>query len=103
MHARANAIWVRLVETPGRLRFEIRDNGVGFAPERSGERGLQNMHDRMEAIGGRLEIEAAPGRGTRVAAVVDLPRTRIAGSASRASRVNAELEAMPGARVPPCR
>jgi len=72
-HARANAIWIRLVETPGRLRFEIRDNGVGFAPERSEGRGLQNMHDRMEAIGGRLEIEAAPGRGTRVAAVVDLP------------------------------
>jgi signal transduction histidine kinase len=33
------------------------------------------MHDRMEAIGGRLDIDTAPGRGTRVAAVVDVPST----------------------------
>jgi len=71
-HAGADAIWIKLTESRGRLRFEIRDDGAGFAPGRNGGRGVQNMHDRMEAIGGRLEIDTAPGRGTRVSASVDL-------------------------------
>jgi signal transduction histidine kinase len=32
--------------------------------------GLRNMRDRIEAIGGRLTIESAPGRGTRILALV---------------------------------
>jgi signal transduction histidine kinase len=34
--------------------------------------GLRNMHDRIEAVGGRLTIESAPGHGTRVVAHVPL-------------------------------
>jgi signal transduction histidine kinase len=33
--------------------------------------GLTNMTDRLSAIGGRLEIDTAPGRGTRITAAVD--------------------------------
>jgi signal transduction histidine kinase len=48
--------------------FEIADDGRGFdsaaTPRGSG---LQNMRDRLEALGGHLEIRSAPGEGTVVA------------------------------------
>ena len=40
---------------------------------RDGNGGLRNMHDRIEAIGGQLWIEAQPGHGTRVTGAVPLP------------------------------
>jgi signal transduction histidine kinase len=72
-HAGANAIWIRLNQTPRMLRFEVRDDGARFAPDRHGGRGLRNMRDRIEAIRGRLTIDAAPGRGTVVAGSIELP------------------------------
>ena len=72
-HAGADAIWIRLNQTPHRLGFEVRDDGAGFAPDRHGGRGLRNMRDRIEAIRGRLAIDAAPGRGTVVAGSIQLP------------------------------
>jgi signal transduction histidine kinase len=56
----------------GRLRFEVRDDGPGFAPReraRDGS-GLANLRDRLAAVGGELEIRSAPGDGTRVAGVI---------------------------------
>jgi signal transduction histidine kinase len=35
--------------------------------------GLTNLTDRLSAIGGRLEIDTAPGSGTRITAAVDAP------------------------------
>ena len=51
--------------------FEVRDDGPGFTPP-SGDfnGGLRNMRDRIEAVGGQLAIDSAPGRGTRVRGVV---------------------------------
>ena len=67
----AAGVWLRLTERSGTLRFEVRDDGPGFTPTGGPQRGLRNMHDRIEAIGGQLTIEAAPGRGTRVVGSVD--------------------------------
>jgi signal transduction histidine kinase len=57
----------------GDLRFEIRDDGAGFAEKEvpSGA-GLLSMRDRLEAIGGVLTIFTAPGAGTRVSGAVPL-------------------------------
>jgi signal transduction histidine kinase len=52
------------------LRLTITDTGTGFDPAIMGT-GLTNMTDRLSAIGGRLTIDTAIGRGTRVTAVVD--------------------------------
>ena len=72
-HARtATGVWLRLTERSGTLRFEVRDDGAGFTPNGSPQRGFRNMHDRIEAIGGQLSIEAMPGHGTRVAGSVDV-------------------------------
>ena len=49
---------------------EVRDDGVGFEPERpelrSRHLGLTSMEERARELGGRLEIRSAPGTGTTV-------------------------------------
>jgi signal transduction histidine kinase len=56
------------------LRLEVRDDGVGFDPTELGIRsrrlGLTSMHERVQAIGGRLTIESSPRAGTRVSVEV---------------------------------
>jgi len=54
------------------LTLTISDTGRGFEPATMGT-GLTNMNDRLSAIGGDLRIDTAPGRGTRITAVVAAP------------------------------
>jgi signal transduction histidine kinase len=61
------------VSENGRLEFEVRDDGAGF--ERTAHArgaGLTNMRDRLAAVGGHLEVESAPGNGTRIAGSIPL-------------------------------
>ena len=69
----ATGVWIKLSQTRNRLSFEVRDDGPGFALDEVQGRGLRNMRDRMEAIGGRLEIDTGPDHGTRVKGSVPLP------------------------------
>ena len=66
-YAQASEVSVRLRETNGDLVFEVRDDGVGFdtGATRDGT-GLRGMADRLEAVGGELELTSAPGRGTTI-------------------------------------
>jgi signal transduction histidine kinase len=51
----------------GDLRFEVRDDGPGFLTNGpSVGRGLTNMRDRIEAVGGEIEIHSIPGAGTEI-------------------------------------
>ena len=54
------------------LTLTISDTGRGFGPATIGT-GLTNMTDRLSAVGGNLVIDTAPGRGTRVTAVIVTP------------------------------
>ncbi len=69
-HARARALWIELRRDPARdlLELVVRDDGLGFDPAvpARGHYGLLTMRERAEACGGALEIDSAPGRGTRV-------------------------------------
>jgi signal transduction histidine kinase len=66
----ASGVWISLADD-GRLRFTVRDDGVGFAAgARSAGVGLTNMRDRVAAVGGVLTIDTVRGQGTRVAGVV---------------------------------
>jgi signal transduction histidine kinase len=70
-HARATRAAIRLEPQDGVLRFEVRDDGVGFDPVVAGRgTGLQGIADRLEAIGGALEFESAPGKGTTMRGTV---------------------------------
>jgi signal transduction histidine kinase len=69
-HARAKRIWVRLEENGRGLGLSVADDGVGFDPGAAALRarrlGLTSMEERARELGGRLEIESAPGAGTSV-------------------------------------
>jgi signal transduction histidine kinase len=66
-YAEADAATVRLRQENGELVFEVVDDGRGFDPTTTpAGSGLQNMRDRLEALGGALEIATWPGEGTIV-------------------------------------
>jgi signal transduction histidine kinase len=67
-YAEASRARVRLSTDDGRLTFAISDDGRGFDPSTApGGSGLQNMADRLAALGGSLEVSSTPGGGTTVA------------------------------------
>ncbi len=72
-HSRATAVSAVFRVSSRSLDVSIADDGAGFDPaarpsdpEEEG-RGLLNMRARAVALGGRLEVETSPGRGTRLA------------------------------------
>ena len=79
--AGATGLWISVREEDA-LRVEVRDDGAGFSPPRESTGGLRNMRDRIEAVGGMLTINAAPGCGTRVAFSVPIA-ARDGGESSR--------------------
>jgi signal transduction histidine kinase len=52
------------------LRFAVADDGRGFTMNGSSSTGLQNMADRIGALGGTLHVESRPGGGTRISGTV---------------------------------
>jgi signal transduction histidine kinase len=63
----AQQVSVRLMDAGDWLEFSVVDDGVGFDPSARGYgTGLQGMGDRLAALGGELQVESAPGRGTTV-------------------------------------
>ena len=73
-HAGGGAQVSVLLTEDDRLRFEVRDDGAGFDPVVAGRgTGLTNMRDRISAVGGDLELSAAPGEGAAVIGSVPLP------------------------------
>lgn len=73
-HAQASRVELSLQALPGAVQVRVQDDGRGFDLARvgAGHHGLLGMRYRLEALGGRLDIDAAPGRGTRLLA--RLPR-----------------------------
>jgi PAS domain S-box-containing protein len=69
-HAEATHVRLSLNQADGKVRLTIRDDGIGGADPDRGS-GLVGLRDRVEALGGRIEIESPPGAGTSV--VVALP------------------------------
>ena len=63
---RTSRISVALRQDGDQVRFEVEDDGPGFEPERVTGTGLQNMQDRLGALGGRLTVRTAPGQGTLI-------------------------------------
>jgi signal transduction histidine kinase len=70
-HARASRVDVRLDFQPSEVRLEVRDNGVG-AVETSGGFGLLGIRERMQLLGGTLEIQTGTGKGFCLIATVPM-------------------------------
>ena len=66
-YADASHVSVNLSTEAGQLNFSVIDDGKGFDPgSKPPGSGLQGMADRMEALGGMLEVHSEPGTGTTV-------------------------------------
>jgi signal transduction histidine kinase len=70
-HARASVVHVELKAEDSTVELAIRDDGVGGArPDRGS--GLIGLRDRVEALGGTIEIQSSPGRGTSLLARIPI-------------------------------
>ena len=85
-HAAASAIRVSVRVGDGTAHVEIVDDGTGGADPAAGS-GLRGLADRLEALGGTLQVESAPGSGTRLIGAVPIevaePTTGAPASAAR--------------------
>ncbi|AIV41622.1 sensor histidine kinase [Curtobacterium sp. MR_MD2014] len=79
-HAAPSQVDVTVTVDGREARLTVVDDGVGFDPVTSGDDvaasdsfGLRAMAERVEQFGGRLDVDSAPGRGTTVTAVLEVP------------------------------
>ncbi|MFN7135000.1 MAG: sensor histidine kinase, partial [Myxococcales bacterium] len=72
-HARASEVRVKVGFEESRLQLAIEDDGVGFDSSKTprGHYGLINIRERASKIGGNVEVNSQPGKGTRI--VLDIP------------------------------
>ena len=70
-YACASAVEIRVAPEAQAVLVEIVDDGCGGADPDAGT-GLRGLADRIEALGGRLEVDSPPGAGTRVSARLPL-------------------------------
>jgi signal transduction histidine kinase len=68
-HAGPTTVKVRVAHAHGMLRVDVADDGPGGAVARPGS-GLEGLHDRVEAVGGTLELVSPPRGGTRIVAMI---------------------------------
>ncbi|MFC4112375.1 sensor histidine kinase [Nonomuraea zeae] len=70
-HAKASRAVLTLSYADETVLLDIRDDGLGFAPQRPVDGfGLDGMRQRVRGVGGTLAIESEPGQGTAIAAAV---------------------------------
>lgn len=84
-HARATAVRVAVERREGAISAMVKDDGCGFDPKPlcdggrfSPDRclGLSGIQERATLLGGSLEVESRPGRGTRISVTIPLPSAK---------------------------
>jgi signal transduction histidine kinase len=68
-YAQASHATVSITRANGRATVTVSDDGVGGADPDAGS-GLRGLAARVEALGGRLEVNSAPEQGTRIRAEI---------------------------------
>lgn len=75
----ATRVKIGLNIDPDAVRISVDDNGKGFQPEEiynNSDLGLKLMHDRVEMLGGKMEIDSVIGQGTRI--TIEVPMAKAA-------------------------
>lgn len=71
-HAEASNAWISVSDDAEGISCEVRDDGVGFDPHEAlaggggSQLGFLGIRERIGVLGGRLDVESAPGSGARV-------------------------------------
>jgi len=63
-HSRAKSAVVMVRQDDGALSLSVEDDGSGFDPEKTRGLGMLGMEERVRQLGGRFEVQSAPGKGT---------------------------------------
>ena len=74
-HSRATRTQVHLHSKKGTLRFQVRDNGIGFNMDEAKNRigfGLQSIEERVWLVDGTVRVETGPGDGTVISVSIPL-------------------------------
>jgi signal transduction histidine kinase len=72
-HAHASRVEITAEEAEGAIRIVIHDDGDGFDTASStAGRGLRGMRERIELLGGEIDVTSSPGDGTEISACVPL-------------------------------
>jgi signal transduction histidine kinase len=78
-HAQANKVRVAIHKVGKHIEVSVEDDGVGFDPvevasmaAKRAEFGLFSIRERLEQLGGRIEIHSEPGRGSRITMIAPL-------------------------------
>ncbi len=99
-YAGATGASVRLHERDGHLHFSVRDDGRGFDPAVATKgSGLVNMVDRIDSLGGSVDVDSAPGKGTEVRGSLPVYQATPAADQASSSRsgLNSDLGMNPAA------
>ena len=113
-HAVAKQATLAVEEREGSLRIVVQDQGVGFdllamatqqPSAMSSKFGLFSIRERMNALGGRLELHSAPGEGTRAALILprSLRQQSVAEIVPSVSRCETPAQSVEGRAHGPCR
>jgi signal transduction histidine kinase len=86
-HAGASQVAVRVERTDGWVVATVEDDGVGFNPAEQKRSefprfGLATMRERAESIGGSVQLDTAPGTGTRIRVEIPNPGQQPMGAPS---------------------
>jgi signal transduction histidine kinase len=75
-HAGANHATVRLASVAGALHIDVSDDGTGFDTRTAAHSGLRGLQDRIEALGGSVQVVSSAAQGTTLRAAIPLQEAR---------------------------
>jgi PAS domain S-box-containing protein len=78
-HAQATWVQVKLIDNEDSIILEVKDNGRGITEEetrKAGSFGIMGMKERVLLLGGKLDMQGTPGKGTTVSVEIPLAENR---------------------------
>ncbi|WP_195571985.1 sensor histidine kinase [Paenibacillus sp. 1001270B_150601_E10] len=94
-HAKARQVTLTLQEEDNRIMLHVADDGVGFnrnAVSNGGSYGLSTMNERVDKLGGHMELISTPGAGTTIRVLIPLFEDKEDSDASEREEANQDEE-----------
>jgi signal transduction histidine kinase len=72
-HARAKNVQINLDQDKASFVLKVKDDGIGFDPDKTDGNGLKNFHKRAQAMNGSIKIDSKINRGTQIIITAKIP------------------------------